>query len=202
MLWIPAPSALPGMMTEEVDLLPVLGHHLVASLADAMAVLPQALQHDRITVIHDGAAKARDIAGAGVLARSLLREGAGRNEREGNNNKQPDHVTPFLKSAIAGNGGVLVRVNPRGNRFVQSCAKCKTTQAKSPRRFECFRTAQSILLGNLLAFGGEVPVHDRAAAGRELGAVLVHAGCDRRDVGDFGAAELEGVARAHLLRLG
>jgi hypothetical protein len=70
------------MTTEEVDLLPVLGHHLVAGLADAMAVLPQALQHDRIAVIHDGAAKARDIAGTGVLARSLLRKRAGRNERE------------------------------------------------------------------------------------------------------------------------
>ena len=73
-----------GMTKQRVcaaDLLPVLGHDLVAGVADARAISLQALQHDRIPIIHDSAAKARDIPGAGIMA-LLLRNSAGRKEHE------------------------------------------------------------------------------------------------------------------------
>ena len=45
-------------------------------------------------------------------------------------------------------------------------------------------------------------IHDGSAAAAQLRTVLDHAGGDLRDVGDFGAAQAERVAGAHLLRLG
>jgi hypothetical protein len=47
------------------------------------------------------------------------------------------------------------------------------------------------------ALGGGAAVHDRTAAARKLGAVHVHAGSDRREVGDVGTAEAERIAAAH-----
>ena len=54
-------------------LLPVAGQHLLARLAEPGAVLLQARQHDLVAVIEMGAAKARGVARAGVLALLLLR---------------------------------------------------------------------------------------------------------------------------------
>ena len=48
---------------------------------------------------------------------------------------------------------------------------------------------------------GVVAVHHGAAAGADIGALLVHAGGDSLDVGDFMAAQPHGVAGAHLLRV-
>jgi hypothetical protein len=75
----------------------VLGHHLVAGLADAVAVLLQTLQDDSIAVIDDRTAKARDIAGAGIVPR-LLRNGAGRKESERDNEQRIFHVTPLKRA--------------------------------------------------------------------------------------------------------
>jgi hypothetical protein len=80
-------------------LLPVIGHHLVAGMTDARAISLQALQYNGVAVIHDGAAKTRDIAGAGVVA-LLLRKGVGRKQRQRNGEEQLSHGTP-LKQAMA-----------------------------------------------------------------------------------------------------
>ena len=52
----------------ETKLPPVARQRLLTALADTGAVLLQARQHDHVAVIHLGAAKARDVAGAGVMA--------------------------------------------------------------------------------------------------------------------------------------
>src|SRR5207237_6602143 len=59
-------------------LLPVIGQHLVAGFRESRAVLLQAGEHDLVAVIHMRAAKARDVARAGVV--SLLR-GGGRGQQ-------------------------------------------------------------------------------------------------------------------------
>src|ERR1700759_3342879 len=72
----------------------------------------------------------------------------------------------------------------------------KRRRSFNPRRF-CESGERSVGRSNLLAMGrGEVLVHDRAAAWAQLRAMLHHAGGDRRDIRDFRAAELEGVAGA------
>jgi hypothetical protein len=94
--------------------LPVLGHHLVAGPGDALTVLLQTSEYDRIAAIHDSAAKARNVPRASiVLVRGLRRcTESGQNKRK--NKKQPLHVTPL---GIAGDQpsrlGVLVQATLR-----------------------------------------------------------------------------------------
>ena len=66
------PSDHPGMT--EQQLLPVIGQHLLAGLAEPGAVLLQAGQHDLVAIIHLRTAKARDVTRAGVVP--LLRRRA------------------------------------------------------------------------------------------------------------------------------
>jgi len=50
----------------------VIRQHLVAAFAQPGAVLLQAGEHGAITIVHDGAAEARDVTRASVMA-GLLR---------------------------------------------------------------------------------------------------------------------------------
>src|SRR5258705_6602723 len=81
-----------------------------------------------------------------------------------------------------------------------------TNAAMRHRHFALHRIEaanQKSVRGNLVRLPRrEVAIHDGAATRAQIGAVLVHAGGDLRDVRDLVAAQAEGVAGAHLLRLG
>jgi len=69
----------------------VARQRLLTRLADAGAVLLQARQHDLVAVIHLGPAKPRNVAGAGVMARLLLRRSRRRHQNQWNNEKKSGH---------------------------------------------------------------------------------------------------------------
>jgi hypothetical protein len=71
---------LPGMT--QAGSLPVFGHQLLAAAADARAVLLQAGEHHLITFAHDGAAKTRNVAGAGIMFVGGLRRCGGGNKKQ------------------------------------------------------------------------------------------------------------------------
>jgi hypothetical protein len=54
-------------------LLPVLGQHLLAALAELRAILLQAGEHGAIAIVHHGTAEARNVARASIMAGLLLR---------------------------------------------------------------------------------------------------------------------------------
>jgi hypothetical protein len=75
-------------------LLPVLGQHLFAGAAEALAVLLQAGQDHLVALAHMGAAEAADIARAGVVLMRRLRERAGGDQDKGNSIKKSAHREP------------------------------------------------------------------------------------------------------------
>src|SRR5580692_10939448 len=111
------------------DLLPVVGQHLVAGLAEAGAVLLQAGEHHLIAVIHDRAAVPRHVACAGVVAGLLLlrpgsrrQRGRSQNDKRNNQNKS-GHLA--LSSETA---------HPC-NQIPASCrCQCVTGNTLTPRR--------------------------------------------------------------------
>jgi hypothetical protein len=69
----------------------VLGQHLLAGAAETLAVLLEAGQHDLVAGIHLGAAKARNVASAGIMLAWRLRERARGNQNEGNAPEKSGH---------------------------------------------------------------------------------------------------------------
>jgi hypothetical protein len=51
----------------------VIRQHLVAAFAQPRAILLEAGEHSLVAIVHHGAAKARDVARAGVVSGLLLR---------------------------------------------------------------------------------------------------------------------------------
>jgi hypothetical protein len=93
-------------------LLPVIGEHLVAASADASAVFLQTREHRLVTIIHDGTAVTRHVAGACiVLALRRLRRDGRRQNGKGNNQRKernkPDHyVNPQSIPRLGINSGI------------------------------------------------------------------------------------------------
>jgi len=83
----PAPSG--ASRNDKGALLPIIGQHLFAGLAEPGAVLLQAGQHDRIAVIHHRTAEARNVARAGIVP--LLRRRARGDQDKRNNEKKSEH---------------------------------------------------------------------------------------------------------------
>src|SRR6478609_9722426 len=79
----------PGMTKTERESrasLAVGGEHCIAAAGNAVAVLLQARQHRDIALLHIGAAEARDVARAGIVA--LLSESGGCEHDKRNGKKQ------------------------------------------------------------------------------------------------------------------
>src|SRR5690349_7255407 len=102
-------------MTMVSGLPSVCGQRRLAGLAQPRAVLLQAGQHNHVAVIEMGAAEARGIARAGILA-LLLRRGAGGRDQDKRNrqNKSGHRVTPSYPCEE----GVLEPETRRGNGFI------------------------------------------------------------------------------------
>jgi hypothetical protein len=79
-------------------LLPVVGQHLVAGLGETGAMLLQARQHGLVAIIDHGAAKAGDVARAGVVSH-LLRSGIFGTNKKGNDDQKPDHPLCVLNQS-------------------------------------------------------------------------------------------------------
>src|SRR3954469_21309298 len=96
------------------------------------------------------------------------------------------------------------KASPDRNRIRREIADPKTR--KRLRRIDAsvFREPRSfrLLNGDLGLLGGEFALHYVAATTGQVGPILHHAGGDLRNVGDFRAAEAEGIARALRLGLG
>jgi hypothetical protein len=81
---------------KQLHLLPVIGQHLLAGLAERGAVLLQAAQDHHVAVVHLGSAMACDVTGTTrILSRlSILGESRRRQQKQGQkqgNDKKPDH---------------------------------------------------------------------------------------------------------------
>src|ERR1700744_1603140 len=75
------------------SLLAVGREHRITAARNAVAVLLQAGQHRHVALLHVGAAEARAVARAGIVAPLCERGGRGDNTRNGK--KQTGHMTPL-----------------------------------------------------------------------------------------------------------
>ena len=149
-----------------------------------------------IAIVHTGAAEARDIARAGVVAGLLLRRGAGGAQNQRNNEKKSGH-----------------RVMPRTRKMSTAKSRAHDPAAATALLTRRWRnaagpglharrshgatdaTTRSISLLDVWrqrpcvsALGGEILVHHRAAAGAQLGAMLI---MQAVIFGMFGISELQ-----------
>src|SRR4029078_7274545 len=79
------------------------------------------------------------------------------------------------------------------------CRNEKTPASHRRKRFLRTRGSRGLFRRHLAGLRGEIAIHHGTATAGEVGALLHHAGGDLRNVRDFGAAEAERIARAHLL---
>jgi hypothetical protein len=73
----------------------VVDQDFVAGPGNALTILLQTGEHGLIAVIHDGPAKARNVARTSIVLMRSLRRRAERGQNKRKNKKQPFHAMPL-----------------------------------------------------------------------------------------------------------